>query len=660
MPLTNKGHEILANMNESYGPKEGERVFYASKNAGRITGVDEAIEALSKYADEDFKESEHPRDEDGKFAEGVGAGKHASQAEQSHPSVQLEKGEGNKTASTAETPKYPEPTQEAVRSARYAIQRIANNAIHVEASEPSNKQISYLSYLVARAGDEDSFRNTNEVLTARKASIYIDGYVQQLTKSGVDLKARERPVTSQSQTASSGTSNRTYLNVSYAQKDIAKAAGAKWDADKKKWYYPNGEIPEALREFTMQGGRKVEQKQKEHQVSNDDALEPGWDDPANYEDGNSVCDSVSDNTKTEYVLAVGVMFITPDKRALFVKRGPDRDHAGEWCFPGGGVEDGETSVEAVIREAKEEVGYRADGLRELARHRDDINDVVVPPPTQECLTEYVPKPDVSHRLVDYTTFACLVDEEFQPKLNDECVGYAWSPIDDPPQPLHPGVMWALAKANAKTELDVAKAMSRGELTSPQKYANITFFDIRITGTGVAYRDKYEEFCIRDPAIYLNEEFLERCNGLPVIWEHPVKSTLNSDEFQNRIVGVVFVPYIKGDEVWSIAKIYDDDAIKLLSSKQFSTSPSVAWVDPDANRHAEFDGKAILIEDKPGLIDHIAICEIGVWDKGGPADGVESVDVGRADALDKAANVLSDFALDAAIRDLNKYNSACSK
>ena len=31
---------------------------------------------------------------------------------------------------------------------------------------------------------------------------------------------------------------KTYLNVSYAEKDAAKALGAKWDPKKKQWYVP--------------------------------------------------------------------------------------------------------------------------------------------------------------------------------------------------------------------------------------------------------------------------------------------------------------------------------------------------------------------------------------------------------------------------------------
>jgi len=40
MPLTAKGGEIKSNMEREYGSKKGEEVFYASKNAGTISGVD--------------------------------------------------------------------------------------------------------------------------------------------------------------------------------------------------------------------------------------------------------------------------------------------------------------------------------------------------------------------------------------------------------------------------------------------------------------------------------------------------------------------------------------------------------------------------------------------------------------------------------------------
>jgi hypothetical protein len=38
-PLTKKGKKVMKSMKKTYG-KKAERVFYASRNAGKITGVD--------------------------------------------------------------------------------------------------------------------------------------------------------------------------------------------------------------------------------------------------------------------------------------------------------------------------------------------------------------------------------------------------------------------------------------------------------------------------------------------------------------------------------------------------------------------------------------------------------------------------------------------
>lgn len=43
MPLTSKGEEIMSAMQKQYGEEKGKSVFYASRNAGKITGVDEAL-----------------------------------------------------------------------------------------------------------------------------------------------------------------------------------------------------------------------------------------------------------------------------------------------------------------------------------------------------------------------------------------------------------------------------------------------------------------------------------------------------------------------------------------------------------------------------------------------------------------------------------------
>lgn len=39
MPLTKKGRKIKSAMQEHYGAEKGEQVFYASQNAGKISGT---------------------------------------------------------------------------------------------------------------------------------------------------------------------------------------------------------------------------------------------------------------------------------------------------------------------------------------------------------------------------------------------------------------------------------------------------------------------------------------------------------------------------------------------------------------------------------------------------------------------------------------------
>lgn len=52
MPLTAKGQKILSGMEREYGGEKGKRVFYASRNAGRISGVDQLNRAIRAGAQE--------------------------------------------------------------------------------------------------------------------------------------------------------------------------------------------------------------------------------------------------------------------------------------------------------------------------------------------------------------------------------------------------------------------------------------------------------------------------------------------------------------------------------------------------------------------------------------------------------------------------------
>lgn len=296
------------------------------------------------------------------------------------------------------------------------------------------------------------------------------------------------------------------------------------------------------------------------------------------------------------VACAGILFRAPGPRYLLVKR----SDTGEWEQPGGHLDGKESPEEAAARECVEEIGGCPEGVRWIGRTT------------------------VNPGGGDYTCFLQDVPAPFEPKLNDEHAEWQWVTPDALPDPTHPEVARTIALVTGN-ELDIAKHMAAHELPSPQRYENVWLFDIRITGTGLSYRTALDEYSWRTPDDFLTEEFRQRCNGLPVIFEHP-DTLLNSKEYRERNVGSIFLPYLTADEVWGIAKVFDDDAALLMHESHESTSPAVVFRDAGSAEFLEIDGKTVLIEGKPSYLDHLAICKEGVWDKGGEPSGVNNGEI----------------------------------
>nr|DAL27169.1 MAG TPA_asm: NUDIX hydrolase [Caudoviricetes sp.] len=269
-----------------------------------------------------------------------------------------------------------------------------------------------------------------------------------------------------------------------------------------------------------------------------------------------------------------------------------RSDDGTWCQPGGTVEPGELAIDAARREVLEEVGYQYDG------------------------------PLNPHSVYgDYLTFRAEVPERFEAKLNDESLAAGWFHIDDLPKPLHQPFAEMLAQ-QALNETEVAALIADGTLSSPQYFINMWMFAIRVTGTGVTWRSADQQMTFRNPDDYLTPEFLQRVAGLPLIWLHPEKNTLDSDEFAKRVIGTLTNSWVADNgEVWAIARVYDAEAAEIMATRQLSTSPTVKFV--EVPKSIIVDGQPLLVEPSPELLDHVAICEQGVWDKLLAPTGVKS-------------------------------------
>ncbi|HFK5629717.1 TPA: NUDIX hydrolase [Enterobacter roggenkampii] len=288
------------------------------------------------------------------------------------------------------------------------------------------------------------------------------------------------------------------------------------------------------------------------------------------------------------IFGSGIMF-RQGKFVFLIQRSDD----GTWCQPGGTVEPGELAIDAARREVLEEVGYQYDG------------------------------PLTPHSVYgDYLTFRAEVPERFEAKLNDESLAAGWFHIDDLPKPLHQPFAEMLAQ-QALNETEVAALIADGTLSSPQFFINMWMFAIRVTGTGVTWRSADQQMAFRNPDDYLTPEFLQRVAGVPLIWLHPEKNKLDSDEFAKRVIGTLTNSWVADNgEVWTIGRVYDAEAAEIMATRQLSTSPTVTYSEAQ-DSIIKIDGQPLLVEGSPVLLDHVAICEQGVWDKLLAPTGVKS-------------------------------------
>jgi 8-oxo-dGTP pyrophosphatase MutT (NUDIX family) len=130
------------------------------------------------------------------------------------------------------------------------------------------------------------------------------------------------------------------------------------------------------------------------------------------------------------IKAAGALFLARStQRYLFLLRDDDT-HTNTWGLVGGRVENDEQIIDCLNREIKEEIGK--------------INNIVKIIP----LDLYTSQDEK----FEYHTFACVVEEEFVPKLNHEHKGFCWTTLDGIPKPIHPALYNSIQLNELKEKL----------------------------------------------------------------------------------------------------------------------------------------------------------------------------------------------------------------
>ncbi|CAG4889359.1 hypothetical protein R69919_00722 [Paraburkholderia gardini] len=134
------------------------------------------------------------------------------------------------------------------------------------------------------------------------------------------------------------------------------------------------------------------------------------------------------------IKGAGIMLVTPDDEVLFLLRAPDANHPNTWDLPGGRADDDETPEETAKRECAEEIGaYPYGELSEIASTSSK---------------------DDSGSEVDFVTYRQFIRYKFKPKIDkSEHTQYKWASLDNPPEPLHPGVREVVDMALGKSTDD---------------------------------------------------------------------------------------------------------------------------------------------------------------------------------------------------------------
>ncbi len=119
---------------------------------------------------------------------------------------------------------------------------------------------------------------------------------------------------------------------------------------------------------------------------------------------------------------VGTFIFSNDNQLLLGKSRKGGVYKDSWIIPGGGIEEGETKLQAAIRETIEEVGI------DITPYKVKLLNTVLTGESEKVLRDTNERVMVAMTFYDFTVYANKPATEIAISCDDDIVEAAWHPI----------------------------------------------------------------------------------------------------------------------------------------------------------------------------------------------------------------------------------------
>lgn len=168
--------------------------------------------------------------------------------------------------------------------------------------------------------------------------------------------------------------------------------------------------------------------------------------------------------------------------------------------------------------------------------------------------------------------------------------------------------------NIANEAEIIKELLKNPDTH---YINecFAYIPMRLTGLGLTERIINDKAMIfnRTKENFASDEFMKTYANILICMQHPLneKGEFEPLNFKHAkdIIGNAIHSFLRENEIWIIARIYNPQAVELILNNNYSTSPY--FISKEVQHEIEND---VIYNEIPLICNHLAIVEKGFWDK----------------------------------------------